>query len=180
MQELENHDSFHPQIKPTCGSSQWLPTLLPRSRRRPAGALRVRTLSALARSCRSSGVCFPRLHLGGSQQVLGSAAAPGGSARQTRAAQAWCFRVLLLAGFPRGASTSEFAYHPPAPRFLLGGSLFSPNCDVLLAFCFRGAGTRRSLMVIQAFRFHPYPLLAARRWRRILGGKVNLHGLSFY
>lgn len=44
-------------------------------------------------------------------------------------------------------------------------------------FAFGVLAPTRTLTVIQAFRFHPYPLPSARRWRRILGGKVIL--LSF-
>lgn len=56
----------------------------------------------------------------------------------------------------------------------------APDLGVLLALRFRGAGTHKSRTVIQAFRFHPYPLPEARRWRHNLGGRVNpLSGLSF-
>lgn len=51
------------ECSPRCRSSQWLPTLLPRSRRPPTAALRLRTLSALARFGCPSGVCVPALTL---------------------------------------------------------------------------------------------------------------------
>ena len=48
---------------PRCGSSLWLRTLLPRSARRPARTLRVRTLSTLARFGRPFGLRSPALTL---------------------------------------------------------------------------------------------------------------------
>lgn len=78
-----------------------------------------RELCACARSLRShvSSVrleCAPRPYLAGSPLVLGSPEAPGWSERRASPARAWCFRTLRWAVFPRGASTSEFAY-PPLP-----------------------------------------------------------------
>ncbi|XP_038546494.1 translation initiation factor IF-2-like isoform X1 [Canis lupus familiaris] len=107
---------------PRCGSSQWLPSLLPRSRRRPAGALRVRTLSAPARFGRPPGMRTPALTLraGGWRLAAGAGLGGGGWGRAPglgRRRRAVAERRVRLC-VPRGASASEFA-RPPLPPWEL-------------------------------------------------------------
>ena len=66
----------------------------------------------------------PRPHLAGSRLVLSSAVAPGGSARRSWAAQAWCFRTLLSCPSSRVGPSLPNSL---ALRFLSRSSLFSPT-----------------------------------------------------
>lgn len=116
---------------PRCRSSQWLPTLLPRSGRRPAGVLRVRTLSALARFGLPSRVCSPALTFRASCGFWGrlgrqaGVRAGLGSALRGLEVQAWCFRSRLTSLSSRVGPSLQNSL---TLGFLPRSSLFSPSC----------------------------------------------------